>query len=101
MTNKGNGNGKEPDFVDKIFVRKSRDVPLIKKSKEFYNRTIEEQAHYWHKLASSNNAVAVQIQKERDELNVVLFQKEAQLVELKKARSNDQMMIHQHVLQRC
>lgn len=95
MTNKNNGN--EKDFVMKPVVRKSKDVPLLPLGKGFKERSHEEQVKYLHKLASSYHWTANQIQKERDELNTLVFQKEAQLVELKKAREADQRMIHRQL----
>lgn len=99
MTN-GNGNGKlksfmeATDYISDVYKRNVKRAPMIKRSAEFYKRPIEEQLAYWHKLASSLNDACQQIQKERDELNAILFSKEAQLTQLKKQVEADRMMIH-------
>lgn len=94
-----NGNGSKDDFVGKLFVRKTKKdkLKLIEFSKEWEARTDEEKIKYLHRLASSLNEAAQQIQKERDELNKILFQKEAELVALKKQMEVERMMIHKQL----
>lgn len=85
------------DFMEKGWERKSKDSKMITLSKKFQKRPDEEKITYLWKLASSLNHVAVQIQKERDEANSLLFVKEEKLVKCHEGRSQEQVMIRKQL----
>ncbi len=81
------------DFMEEGWERKSRNSKMITLSKNFQKRPDEEKINYLWKLASSLNQVAVQIQKERNEANSLLFVKEEKLVKCHEGRSQEQLML--------
>lgn len=85
------------DFVDKMFKRHSKSAELIQFGEEFEKRPDKEKIKYLIKLASSLNHAAVTIQGERNKLNDLLFLKESQLVNCKKDRERDQIIIHRQL----
>ena len=100
------GNGKEkrvereirefmeaPDELAEGFTRDTTKVPLIEMSEQFKKRSVRDRMKYWHKLASSLNHCCQKIQSERDELNSLCFQKEAQITQLRQDSQRDRAMI--------
>ena len=107
--NKGNGKGEAtqeqikefmeaPDELEEGVARITKQAPLIKMGFQFYEKTIEEQSKYWHKLASSLNQACQKIQKERDALNALLFEKEKLLTQAQKERGQDRGMIQKQLM---
>lgn len=87
--------GKELDFMDTaMFKRSSKECRRIEFGPEWHARSNKDKIEYLIKLASSLNHAAVEIQKERDELNNTCFNLESQLVVSQKQRMSDQVMIH-------
>ena len=91
-------NEEHPDFVDERFKRYSQGAKRIEFSAEWWARSDKDKIEYLIKLASSSNHAAVQIQKERNELNAILFIKENQLVACVKDRTQDRAMIQKQLL---
>ena len=87
-----------PDMVDERFKRHSAGAEQIQFGKEWWLRPDKDKIEYLIKLASSLNHAAVQIQKERDELNKLLFSKEEQLTESTVVRDQDRQMIQKQLL---
>jgi len=107
--NKGNGKGEAtqeqikefmeaPDELEEGVARITKQAPMIKMGFQFYEKTIEEQSKYWHKLASSLNQACQKIQKERDALNALLFEKEKLLTQAQKERGQDRGMIQKQLM---
>jgi hypothetical protein len=92
MTSGGNGSKKLK------FKRRSKNVPLIQMGVEFEKRSEKDKLMYFWKLASSLDYAAKQIQKERNELNTLLFKKEKQLTAYKKQLAQDRQMIQKQLM---
>lgn len=88
----------ESDFVGDNFERYSKNAPRIDIGGEFDKRSDKDKIEYLIKLASSLNHAAQLIQKERNELNDLLFSKEAQLTAAYEKITAGQMMIHKQLV---
>jgi exoribonuclease II len=89
----------EPDFiVEELFKRETGKVKLIQFGEKFKSQSDEAKIKYLIELASSLNHAAQQIQKERDELNKLLFLKEDLLVKCKESRSAARVMIQKQII---
>jgi hypothetical protein len=91
-------NGEDEDFVSEDFVRHERSKPkLIKFGSKWDERPDKSKIEYLHKLASSLNESNERMQKELNEANELLFEKESQLTRLNQSQRIDRQMIHRRL----
>jgi septal ring factor EnvC (AmiA/AmiB activator) len=89
------GNGKpEEDFVSPRWRKYSKEAPMIPIGNNIASRSDKDKFIYFHKLASSLNHAAQEIQKERDLLNKICFAKEKQIESLLEEKKKNVSMIH-------
>ena len=87
-----------PDLVTETFDRKTGSTPMIEFSDLWWAREAEDRVNYLHKLASSLDDAAKKLQKENNEMNELLFKKEAQLDAAHKAMGTDRSMIQKQLI---